>query len=149
MSSQRWAYRPWAIVEMEDRVDAVLTTIRELVAKKRSARELVEVMRKLTLYTSPPVGPTMDVLLSVLQQLKTSKQSGEENKAIRAAYQIISATLASHSVEVVQGTLLMHQLRGIDLKDDLLPRKLAALLLFADLAGRFPDVEGGEAIERG
>jgi hypothetical protein len=127
---------------MEDQADMVLSSVRELVAKKRSARELVEVLRRLTCYAPPATAPALEALLAVLQQLRTNRQSGEENKAIRAAYQCLSATIISHPLDAMQGTLVMHQLRGIDLKDDLLPRKLAALLLYADLAVRFPTVEG-------
>jgi hypothetical protein len=128
---------------MDDLTDSVLAQIRDLIAKKKSSRELVEVLRKLTWYSPPAAGPALDALLAVLQQLRTNKQAGEENKAIRAAYQCLAATIASHTIEAVQGTVVMHQLRGIDLKDDLLPRKLAALLLYADVAVRFPLVEGG------
>jgi len=127
---------------MEERADSILFTIRELVARKRNARELVEILRTLTCYAPPATGPALDALLAVLQQLKTNKQAGEENKAIRTAYQCLSASISSHPVGTDQGTLIMHQLRSLDLKDDLLPRKLAAVILYANIAVRFPEAEG-------
>ena len=127
---------------MEERADSLLFSIRELVARKRNARELVEALRSLTCYAPPATGPALDALLAVLQQLKTNKQAGEENKAIRAAYQCLVATVAAHPVGADQGTLIMHQLRSLDLKDDLLPRKLAAVVLYANIAARFPVAEG-------
>ena len=126
----------------EERADSILFSVRELVARKRSARELVEALRSLTCYAPPATGPALDTLLAVLQQIRTNKQAGEENKAIRAAYQCLMATVSSHPVAADQGTLIMHQLRSLDLKDELLPRKLAAIMLYANVATRFPDAEG-------
>ena len=125
----------------EERADSILFSVRELVARKRNARELVEVLRSLTLYSPPSAGPALDALLTVLQQLKTSK-AGEENKAIRTAYQCLMMTVNAHPLNEDQATLIMHQLRSLDLKDELLPRKLAAVVLYANVAARFPDAEG-------
>lgn len=128
---------------MEERADSILFSVRELVARKRNARELVQALRVLSCYAPPATGPALDALLAVLQQLKTNKAAGEENKAIRAAYQCLAATVAAHPVAPDQGTLIMHQLRSLDLRDELLPRKLAAVLLYANVAARFPAAEGG------
>jgi len=122
---------------MDERADSILFSLRELVARKRNARELVEALRTLTCYSPPATGPALDALLAVLQQVKTSK-SGEENKAIRAAYQCLVATITAHPLAEEQGTLIMHQLRSLDLKDDLLPRKLAAVVLMPTLLPAFP-----------
>jgi hypothetical protein len=119
-------------------VAETIDALRQAVSKNKSIRSLVEEMRVLSLH-STLVPQLYSTMLGALQMIpKANKRAGEENKAIRAVYQYISALLASGHLGEGEAMTLMHQLVRIDLCDDLLPRQLAALQLYAEAASAFP-----------
>lgn len=115
----------------------VVTSVRSLLQNRRSARAIVEEVRHLAYY---PLVPTLfDTILNILQQLKAQRKEGEENKAIRFAYQYISALANAGYLDESQATVTMIQLERIDLRDELLSRQLAACMLWAELSALFPN----------
>jgi hypothetical protein len=115
-----------------------IEALRQAVSKNKSIRSLVEELRILSLH-STPVSQLFSTMLGALQMIpRANKRAGEENKAIRAVYQYISALLAGGYLGEGEAMTLMHQLVRIDLCDDLLPRQLAALQLYAEAASAFP-----------
>lgn len=119
-------------------VSETIEALRQAVSKNKSIRSLVEELRVLSLH-STPVPHLFSTMLGALQMIpRANKRAGEENKAIRAVYQYISALLAGGYLGEGEAMTLMHQLVRIDLCDDLLPRQLAALQLYAEAASAFP-----------
>jgi hypothetical protein len=121
--------------------EAVLLSVKAAVQQKKGARALVEALRGASLLAAP-APPLFPTLLAALQQLKCNKKAGEENKAVRHCYQYISWLASSGLLSEEQALQVMFQLTGIDLRDELVPRQLAALQLFAELAARFPAAAG-------
>lgn len=125
---------------MEDAVDS----IKQLVASKRNVRGIVEKLRVLSAY-----GPIdlFTTLLGALQLLKADKKAGEENKAIRNVYEYLSCLLVNDMLDEAAAMTLIHQFTRIDLQEELVPRRLAALQLYAAVAAEFPaaDTQAGFA----
>jgi hypothetical protein len=119
--------------------DEVASRIRSLVESKRNVRSIVEEMRVLSYH--PPTPTLLTPLLGALQLLKANKKAGEENKAIRQVYQYLDMLLGGGLLVEGEAMLLMHQLLRVDLDDDLLPRRLAALALYGRAAALFPAVD--------
>jgi len=119
----------------------LICIVRGTVAGKKGIRAIVEALREVSLlaYPAPPLFPS---LLSILQTLKCQKKSGEENKAVRHCYQYMSWLASSGLLDEGGALTVLHQLAQIDLKDDLIPRRLAALQLFAELCTIFPGAAG-------
>lgn len=120
-------------------VDEIVANIRTSVESKRNIRSLVEEMRILSYY---PLVPTLfGSLTGSLQLLKTQKKTGEENKAIRQVYQYLDALLNSKLIDEASAMLLIHQLLRYDIEDDLLPRRILALHLYALTASIYPEMD--------
>ena len=119
----------------------LVSAVRSTVAGKKGTRAIVESLREVSLL-SYPASLLFPSLLSILQTLKCQKKSGEENKAVRHCYQYISWLAGSGLLDEGGALTVMHQLARIDLRDDLLPRRLAALQLFAELSVIFPGAAG-------
>jgi hypothetical protein len=122
--------------------EEIFASVRDLIETKkcRSPRELVEELRLLSVFGAGP--RLVDPISHALQLLKTNKKAGEENKTIRAMYQVLSSLAVQDDLPSSQLFPLLTQLSSMDVKDELLPRRLAALQLFADLAVRNPKLEG-------
>ena len=118
-----------------------MAAVRAAVTNKKGARAIVESLRGASLLAAP-APPLFPTLLAALQQLKVNRKAGEENKAVRHCYQYISWLGSSGLLTEEQALQVMFQLSGIDLRDELVPRQLAALQLFAELAVRFPGAAG-------
>ena len=112
-----------------------MAAVRAAVTNKKGARAIVESLRGASLLAAP-APPLFPTLLAALQQLKVNRKAGEENKAVRHCYQYISWLGSSGLLTEEQALQVMFQLSGIDLRDELVPRQLAALQLFAELAVR-------------
>ncbi len=110
-------------------------------ARPRGARAVVEALRDVAPLAAP-APPLFPSLLALLQSTKCHKRAGEENKAVRMCYQYISWLAASRLLDDGAATTVLHQLARIDLRDELLPRRLAALQLFAELSVAFPAAAG-------
>ena len=125
-----------------DRTPAeAIAAVRLAVSSKRSARALVEDLRAVSLI-SWPAPPLFASLLASLQELKANRKAGEENKAIRACYQYISWLANSALLDAGAAMAVLHQLSSIDMRDELLPRQLAAAQLFAEIAALYPTACG-------
>jgi len=110
-------------------------------AQKKGARAVVEALREVA-FLSAPAPPLFNSLLGLLQSLKCNRKAGEENKAVRHCYQYISWLASSGLLDEGSALTVLHQLARIDLRDELVPRKLAALQLFAELSVIFPNAAG-------
>ena len=131
-----------------DRTPAeAIAAVRLCVSSKRNARGLVEELRAVSLI-SWPAPPLFSSLLGALQALKANRKAGEENKAIRACYQYISWLANSSLLDSGAAMAVLHQLSSIDMRDELVPRQLAAAQLFAEIAGLYPSA-CGECAARG
>jgi hypothetical protein len=122
---------------------AVVASLHAMVQSKRvsaSPREVVEELRQLSLH--PPCPGVLPALLGALRQLRANKKAGEENKVIRAIYAAVAALAAADLLTDGDAAAVVSQLLSHDVRDDALPRQLAALQLAADLAGRFPGADG-------
>lgn len=85
----------------------------------------------------PPVNGLLPALLGALRQLRAKKTAGEENKAIRAIYSYIE-TLAEQGMLTRQdASAIVQQLFTFDVKDDMLPRHVAAFQLGSELIARY------------
>jgi hypothetical protein len=132
---------------MEDRSPAELVAaVGNAVSSRRPARTLVEDLRAAAVI-SAPAPPLFRVVLSALQQLKANRKAGEENKAIRHCYQYISWLANSLLLSESEAMATIFQLTH-DMKDELLPRKLAAVLLFAEIVALSPRASSGGASHR-
>ena len=110
-------------------------------AHKKGIRAIVESLREVALL-SAPAPPLFPSLLSLLQTLRCNRKAGEENKAVRHCYQYISWLAASGLLDEGGALTVLHQLARIDLRDELIPRRLAALQLFAEISVHFPGAAG-------
>ncbi len=126
---------------MEFSAAEAIAAVKAAVTAKKGARAIVEALRGAALLAAP-APPLFSSLLAALQQLKCNRKAGEENKAVRHCYQYISWLCNSGLLDEGQAQMVMFQLSGIDLKDELVPRQLAAAQLFAELAVRFPGAAG-------
>ena len=105
--------------------ETILNAVKTAVQNKKGARAIVEALRGAALLVAP-APPLFPTLLAALQQLKCNKKAGEENKAVRHCYQYISWLASSGLLREEQALQVMFQLSGIDLRDELVPRQLAA-----------------------
>ena len=110
-------------------------------AHKRGIRAIVESLRDVALLAAP-APPLFPSLLGLLQTLRCNRKAGEENKAVRHCYQYISWLAASGLLDEGGALTVLHQLARIDLRDELVPRRLAAMQLFAELSVLFPSAAG-------
>ena len=121
--------------------EALAAEVTTLVTRRGEVRRVVEALRELSLYGALPPSLALRALIPALAWLRANKKAGEENKAVRAVYQALSATALQGGIERDVAEVAMRQLAA-DVGDDVVPRQLAALRLYAELAVRFPSVPG-------
>ena len=121
----------------------LIASVGNSVSSRRPARALVEDLRAVSVVFSP-APPLFRAVLNALQQLKANRKAGEENKAIRHCYQYLSWLANSALLGESEATATLFQLTH-DMKDELLPRKLAAVQLFAEIAALYPGASASGA----
>ena len=124
-------------------VHTVIQSLSSLVSRKKDPREVVQQLRHLSVHPLPPPSFLRGTVLPALVWLRASKSGGEDNKAIRSFYQMVSALAAEGVVDDRDANAIFTQLRTGDLRDPFTPRQLAALRTYADVAARFPAAKGG------
>ena len=118
----------------------LVAAVANAVAARRPARALVEDLRAAALVAAP-APPLFRALLNALQALKANRRAGEENKAIRHCDQLLSWLAGSALLGEGEAMATLHQLAH-DAREELLPRQLAAALLYAEIAALHPGASG-------
>ena len=129
-----------------DSVHTVIQSLTTLVSRRKDPRAIVENLRSLSVHPVPPPSFLRGTVLPALQWLRGNKSGGEDNKAIRALYQLISSFAAQGVIDERDASAIFMQLRTGDMRDSFLPRQLDALRTFADVAARYPHAQGGAVV---
>jgi hypothetical protein len=117
----------------------IISSLKDLVSKKKVARELVEELRALSYHM--PANVLFEILFGALQLYKSKKLLSEENKAVKGIYLYMSQLASQSLLTLEQASILSIQLKTIDIQSEFLPRSLSALILYSQLTTRFPHAE--------